>query len=43
MPPRSRWRTVDAACDRCGEEENDQIDVSKIADWLRCDFLPEAT
>ena len=23
------------------QEKNDRVDASKIADWLRCDFLPE--
>src|SRR5438094_1764669 len=31
----------DAARHRCGQEEDDRIDAGKIADCLRCDFLPE--
>jgi transposase len=34
--------SVDAASDCSGQEKNDQIDASKIADCLRCDFLPES-
>ena len=31
----------DAACDRAAKKKNDRIDAGKIADCLRCDFLPE--
>jgi hypothetical protein len=33
--------SADAARHRCGQKENDRIDAGKIADFLRCDFLPE--
>src|SRR5436309_16053025 len=33
--------SCDAARDRSSKKKNDRIDASKIADCLRCDFLPE--
>src|SRR5438445_4610272 len=33
--------SADAARHRCGQEDDDRIDAGKIADCLRCDFLPE--
>src|SRR6266404_6436885 len=32
---------ITSACHRRGQEKNDRIDANKIADRLRCDFLPE--
>jgi transposase len=34
-------RTADAAGHRRSQKKNDRIDAGKIADCLRCDFLPE--
>jgi hypothetical protein len=33
--------SVDATCHAAAKKKNDRIDASKIADCLRCDFLPE--
>src|SRR6201996_5650764 len=41
MSPRSRWHPLMLRAIAAAKKKNDQIDAGKLADCLRCDFLPE--